>query len=276
MLDFSEAIIPLQQWIDSFMDWVINYRFIFQAIKIPVNSFLEFVINIFMLPHPFIMIGLITALAYWRGGIKLAIFSGLSFLFIAFLGLWELSMTSLAMIVCSVMICTIIGIPLGILAARHSRFEAILRPILDTMQTIPSFAYLVPVVMLFSIGNVAGVIATIIFALPPIIRLTTLGIKHVDKECIEAARAYGASPMQVLLKVQLPLARPSIFAGLNQTIMMALSMVVTSALIGAGGLGEIVLQGLNTLEVGLASIGGIAIVLIAMVLDRITQSFHKN
>ncbi len=184
-------------------------------------------------------------------------------------------MISLAMILCAVIICTVIGIPLGIMAAKSSWFEAILRPLLDTMQTIPAFVYLVPVAMLFSIGNVAGVIATIIFALPPIIRLTILGIKHVDVECVEAARSYGAGPLQVLLKVQLPLARPSIFAGLNQTIMMALSMVVIAALIGAGGLGEVVTQGLNSLQIGLATIGGVAIVLMAMVLDRITQSFHK-
>ena len=168
--------------------------------------------------------------------------------------------------------CTIVGIPLGICAGRSDRFEIALRPLLDAMQTTPAFVYLVPIVMLFSIGNVAGVLATIVFALPPIIRLTSLGIRQVHPELVEAALAFGATNWQVLLKVQIPLALPTIMAGLNQTIMMALSMVVIAALIGAGGLGAPVVLGLNTLDIGLATIGGLAIVLIAIVLDRITQS----
>ena len=168
--------------------------------------------------------------------------------------------------------CAVVGIPLGIIASRSDGFSAAIRPILDTMQTTPAFVYLVPVVMLFSIGTVAGVIATIIFAMPPIIRLTNLGIRQVHPELIEAAQAFGSTPMQVLLKVQIPLALPTIMAGLNQTIMLSLSMVVIAALIGAGGLGVPVFQGLNSLQVGLAGIGGISIVLMAMVLDRITQS----
>jgi glycine betaine/proline transport system permease protein len=181
-------------------------------------------------------------------------------------------MTTMAMVLSSVIFCVIAGVPLGIYAGRSNRFEQIMRPMLDAMQTTPSFVYLVPIVMLFSIGNAAGVLATIIFALPPIIRLTSLGIRQVPRELIEAAEAFGATNRQILVKVQIPLAMPTILAGLNQTIMMALSMVVVAALIGAGGLGSPVILGLNSLDIGLAAIGGISIVLMAVMLDRITQA----
>jgi glycine betaine/proline transport system permease protein len=170
----------------------------------------------------------------------------------------------------------VVGIPLGIASGRSDRFESYLRPVLDAMQTTPAFVYLVPIVMLFSVGNVAGVLATIIFALPPIIRLTSLGIRGVHPELVEAAQAFGATRSQVLFRVQIPLAMPTILAGLNQTIMMALSMVVIAALIGAGGLGSPVVLGLNTLDIGRAVIGGLGIVLMAIILDRITQSMARK
>ncbi len=185
-------------------------------------------------------------------------------------------MITLAMVLSSVVICTLLGIPLGIMAGRSDKFEAAFRPVLDAMQTTPAFVYLVPIVMLFSVGNVAGVLATIIFALPPIIRLTSLGIRQVHPELVEAAQAFGANRLQVLVKVQIPLALPTILAGLNQTIMMALSMVVIAALIGAGGLGSPVILGLNTLDIGRAVVGGVGIVLMAIVLDRITQSMAQK
>ena len=185
-------------------------------------------------------------------------------------------MITLAMVFAAVIFCVITGIPLGILAGRSDRFNALLRPVLDAMQTTPAFVYLVPIVMLFSVGNVAGVLATIIFALPPIIRLTSLGIRQVHPELVEAALSFGATKWQVLRRVQLPLALPTIMAGLNQTMMMALSMVVIAALIGAGGLGAPVVQGLNTLDIGQATTGGLSIVLMAIVLDRISQSAAKG
>ena len=185
-------------------------------------------------------------------------------------------MVTLAMVICSVVFCAIVGVPLGIMSGRSDRFEMLLRPFLDAMQTTPAFVYLVPVVMLFSIGTVSGVLATIVFSMPPIIRLTNLGIRQVHPELIEAALAFGATPWQVLRRVQFPLAMPSIMAGLNQTIMMSLSMVVIAALIGAGGLGMPVFEGLNSLDIGLAAIGGLSIVLMAMVLDRITQGLKKK
>ena len=276
-LSFEKKLIPLDEWVQESVNWlVLNHRDIFQAIKAPIELCLEGFEWFFTFLHPVVVIVLF-AYAAWRFvGKKTTVFTILSLLLIGYLGLWEETMITLAMVISSVFFCAIAGIPLGIMSGRSDRFELFLRPALDAMQTIPPFVYLVPVVMLFSIGTVSGILATIVFALPPIVRLTSLGIRQVHPELIEAALAFGATPWQVLRKVQFPLALPSIMAGLNQTLMMALSMVVIAALIGAGGLGNPVVQGLNTLEIGLATIGGLAIVLLAMVLDRITQGFAKR
>jgi glycine betaine/proline transport system permease protein len=276
-LSFEKKLIPLDEWVQEFVNWlVINYRDIFQAIKAPIELCLKGFEWFFTFLHPAVVIVLF-AYAAWRFvGKKTTVFTIVTFLLIGYLGLWEETMITLAMVISSVFFCAIVGIPLGIMSGRSDRFELFLRPALDAMQTIPPFVYLVPVVMLFSIGTVSGILATIVFALPPIVRLTSLGIRQVHPELIEAALAFGATPWQVLRKVQFPLALPSIMAGLNQTLMMALSMVVIAALIGAGGLGNPVVQGLNTLEIGLATIGGLSIVLLAMVLDRITQGFAKS
>jgi len=277
IFNFDEQLIPLDEWIQTAVDWVVlNYRDFFQVIKIPVELSLEGLEWLFATLPPFVVI-LLFAIAAWRyAGKRVTVFTVLSFLLVGYLGLWDDTMTTLAMVICSVVFCAIVGIPLGIMSGRSDRFEMFLRPFLDAMQTTPAFVYLIPVVMLFSIGTVSGILATIVFALPPIIRLTSLGIRQVHPELVEAALAFGATPWQVLRKVQFPLAMPSVMAGLNQTIMMALSMVVIAALIGAGGLGNPVVQGLNTLEIGLATIGGLSIVLLAMVLDRITQGMAKK
>ena len=219
----------------------------------------------------------VLAFVAWRlAGWRIAVFSVAAFMLVGMIGLWNLTMTTLSMIVASVLVCLILGVPLGILAARSDRFRGALRPVLDVMQTTPAFVYLVPVVMLFSIGTVAGVIATIIFALPPLIRLTDLGIRQVPEDVVEAAEAFGSSEREILMKVRLPLALPTIMAGINQTIMLALSMVVIAALIGAGGLGRPVVEGLNALRIGVAGIGGVAIVLLAIVLDRLTQAVGEG
>jgi len=270
---FEDRIIPMDDWIQSFVDWlVLNYRDQFQMLKWPVDITLNGFDGLLNWLHPLVVILLFCLLAWRVSSWRLSLFSGLTLLLIGMLGLWEETMTTLAMVLCSVVFCGLVGIPLGIVSGRSDGFERFLRPFLDAMQTTPAFVYLVPVVMLFSIGTVAGVLATIVFAMPPIIRLTSLGIRQVQPELVEAAVAFGATPWQVLRRVQLPLARTTILAGLNQTIMMSLSMVVIAALIGAGGLGLPVFQGLNTLDIGLAAIGGVAIVLMAMVLDRITQA----
>lgn len=274
--DFDEQLIPLDEWIQTFVDWLVtNYRDLFQIIKAPIETSLNGLLWVFEVLPPWLMI-LLFAVAAWRfAGKRVTVFTVTTFMFVGYLGLWEATMITLAMVICAVFFCALFGIPLGVMAGRSDRFEMILRPFLDAMQTTPAFVYLVPVVMLFSIGTVSGILATIVFALPPIIRLTSLGIRQVHPELVEAARAFGCTPWQMLIKVQFPLALPSVMAGLNQTIMMALSMVVIAALIGAGGLGEPVVQGLNTLEIGLATVGGLAIVLLAMVIDRITQGFGK-
>lgn len=277
ILNFSEQLIPLDDWIQEAVSWlVVHYRDFFQIIKAPVEVSLNGLQWLFSTLPPFVVILLFAAAAWRYAGKRVTVFTVLTFLLIGYLGLWEDTMTTLSMVICAVVFCAVAGIPLGIMAGRSDRFEVFLRPFLDAMQTTPAFVYLVPVVMLFSIGTVSGILATIVFALPPIIRLTNLGIRQVHPELIEAALAFGATPWQVLRKVQIPLAMPAIMTGLNQTIMMALSMVVIAALIGAGGLGGPVVQGLNTLEIGLATIGGLAIVLLAMVLDRITQGMGQK
>jgi len=274
---FEEKVIPLDSWVSQFVDWLVeNYRDFFQSLKWPVDQTLNGLDAGLNWLHPLIVIAVISFAAYRFSGKGLAVFSAVTLLLIGLLGLWEDTMTTLAMVLSSVVFCALVGIPLGIWSGRSDRFETALRPLLDAMQTTPAFVYLVPIVMLFSVGNVAGVLATIVFALPPVIRLTSLGIRQVHPELIEAAQAFGATRWQVLRRVQIPLAMPTIMAGLNQTIMMALSMVVIAALIGAGGLGSPVILGLNTLDIGQAVTGGLGIVLIAIILDRITQGMAQK
>jgi len=274
---FEDKVIPLDVWVSQFVDWLVdNYRDVFQALKWPVEQTLNGFDAGLNALSPLIVIAVLAFAAWKFSGKGLAIFTVISLTVIGLLGFWMETMTTLAMVLSSVIFCALVGIPLGIWAGRSDNFEAGLRPVLDAMQTTPAFVYLVPIVMLFSVGNVAGVLATIVFALPPIIRLTSLGIRQVHPELVEAAQAFGATNRQVLLRVQVPLAMPTILAGLNQTIMMALSMVVIAALIGAGGLGSPVILGLNTLDIGRAVIGGLSIVLVAIVLDRLTQSMAQK
>ena len=214
--------------------------------------------------------------AYKTNGVKFSIITFLGLIFIDLVDLWSESMTTLAMIFTAVIFCILIGIPLGIFASRSKTFEIILRPILDIMQTIPSFVYLIPVVMLFGIGLTPGVVATIIFALPPVIRLTNLGIRQVGKGFKEAGSSLGLSRLLILVKIEMPLALKTIMAGINQTLMLALSMVVIAALIGAGGLGLTVYVALGRLDIGSAVIGGTGIVILAIILDRITQKLVKT
>lgn len=276
ILNFDSHKIPLEDWLETGVTWLVeNFRPQFQAIKWPVEQTLNGIDHLLQLLPPILVLIVLFIIAWRIAGWRIGLFGVITFTFIGFLGFWKDTMTTLAMVLSSVFFCTVAGIPLGIIAARSDRFETFIRPILDAMQTTPAFVYLVPVVMLFSIGTVAGVIATIIFSMPPIIRLTNLGIRQVQPDVVEAAKAFGSTSGQILWKVQFPLAMPTIMAGLNQTIMLSLSMVVIAALIGAGGLGLPVFEGLNSLRVGLAGIGGLSIVLLAMVLDRITQALGK-
>lgn len=273
---FELYTIPLDEWVETANDWVVgNYRWVFQGMRWPVEQVLNRIEDFFLFIPPIIFLPLIFLITWRMVGWRIALFSMLSLAFLGFLGVWEDSMTTLAMVISAVLFCAIVGVPLGILAARSDRFESGLRPVLDIMQTTPSFVYLVPVAALIGIGTVAGVMATIVFAIPPIIRLTNLGIRQVQSEVVEAAYAFGATPMQVLREIQIPLALRTIMAGLNQTLMLALAMVVIASIIGAGGLGDLVRQGLNNLQPGIGFVGGLGIVLLAVMLDRITQALGR-
>ena len=219
----------------------------------------------------------IAALA-WLGSRswKLVAGSALAFLVIGYLGMWEDTMSTLAIISVATLLCISIGIPLGILMARSNRIQAVLTPVLDVMQTIPSFVYLIPVVMLLGIGKVPGLLAVCIYALPPIVRLTNLGIRLVDKQVLEAADAFGADYRQRLFGVQIPLALPNIFAGVNQTIMMSLAMVVIASMIGVKGLGQPVLRAITNQYLALGLLNGLAIVTLAIIFDRISQEYGKR
>lgn len=270
--------LPFDDWINHLVrDWLVPvFRPFFRAVQVPVSYVLDSLED-FLLWIPMLITTALFALASWRwAGPGVAIFTLLGFTFIDMIGLWPDTMTTLAMIVTSVLFCAIIGIPAGILAARSDIFWRFLQPVLDIMQTVPSFVYLVPIVMLFGVGKTPGIIATIVFALPPIIRLTNLGIRNVRDDLIEAAHAFGSTERQMLWDLQIPLALKTIMAGLNQTLMLALSMVVIAALIGAGGLGLVVNTGLGRLDVGGATTGGIGIVILAIVLDRITQGLGNS
>jgi glycine betaine/proline transport system permease protein len=270
--------IPFSDWINFLVrDWLVpNFRPFFRSLQWPITQVLNS-LDALLQATPMLLFTALLAFVAWRtAGRGVAIFTLIALAFIDMIGLWPETMTTLAMIVTAVFFCTLIGVPLGILAARSDRTYAVVRPILDIMQTIPSFVYLVPIVMLFGVGMVPGIIATIVFALPPIVRLTNLGIRNVREDLVEAAYAFGSTPRQVLWDVQFPLALRTIMAGLNQTLMLALSMVVITALIGAGGLGLTVYTGLGRLDVGNATAGGVGIVLLAIILDRITQAMGEG
>jgi glycine betaine/proline transport system permease protein len=265
--------------IDAFEGWVIANRtshplflWFFEPLSDAIDFSLRRVENFLLwLPWPVLVVGTFL-LGYRLGGLSLALLTAACLFFMGLIGLWDESMQTLALMGVSVAISLLIGIPLGILAARHDRFEAVLRPLLDGMQTMPTFVYLIPVLLFFGIARVPSVIATVIFALPPAIRLTSLGIRQVDPAAVEAADSFGSTARQTLFKVQLPLAMPAIMAGVNQTIMMALGIVVIAALIGAGGLGREVLVSLQRQRVGEGLEAGLAIVFLAVLLDRLSQA----
>ncbi len=210
------------------------------------------------------------AWAVTRNPLRALMYAAMLFM-IGLIGLWNLMYTTLAIIITSVFIALVLGFPLGILISFSARSGRLVRPVLDTMQTMPSFVYLIPAVMLLGLGNVPAVIATVIYAMPPIVRMTNLGIRSVDREVVEASKAFGSTRWQLLVKVLIPQAMPTIMAGINQTIMMAIAMVVTSSMIGARGLGSEVLTGINRLESGRGFAAGIAIVIMAVLIDRLTQ-----
>ncbi|MES2413871.1 MAG: glycine betaine/L-proline ABC transporter permease ProW [Pseudomonadota bacterium] len=271
-----DGSLPIESWINQGLDWVVqNFRPFFQTVRAPIDATLSSVEGLLTSVPTLAMLTVLGLLAWQLAGSSIAIGAVISLLLVAMLGIWSEAMITLSLVLTSLAFCLAVGLPLGIVLAASDRAQRWTRPFLDAMQTTPAFVYLVPVVMLFGIGNVPGVIVTIVFALPPLVRLTNLGIRQVRPDLIEAARAYGASPWQMLVKVQLPLAMPSIMAGINQALMLSLSMVVIASMIAVGGLGQMVLRGIGRLDMGLATVGGLGIVLLAITLDRITQAMGQ-
>jgi glycine betaine/proline transport system permease protein len=272
-MKFPENIdIPLDVWVDSAMEWILaTFGGFFDVLGTLILYFMLYIEKFFLwLPWPVLVVGVgilgWRVLGSWWSGIGMAAMM----FFIGALGLWDLGMMTLSLVVASVIISLAIGIPLGIAMASSDRMEAVIKPLLDGMQTMPSFVYLIPALMLFGLGKVPALFATIIYAVPPVIRLTNVGIREVSASVIEAAHAFGSSYWQILFKVQLPLARPTILVGVNQTTMMALAMVVVASMIGAKGLGLEVLLAINRIEVGRGFEAGLCIVFMAIVIDRIT------
>ena len=270
----SEKKLDLGSWVNDVVQHLLdNYSDGFDSIGAVVNGFSEGIEWLLMLPPAWLLIAIFVGLGLWRISYKFAIFTAVAFILIVMTGFWEQTVVTLGLTFSATLISLLLGVPLGIWAARSERVATLIRPILDFMQTMPAFVYLIPAAMLFGLGRVPGIIATVIFAMPPAVRLTNLGIRQVNKEIIEAGQSFGCTPRQLLFKVQLPNAMPSIMAGVNQTIMMALSMVIIASMVGAGGLGNDVLASIQRLDIGLGFESGMAVVLLAIILDRITESF---
>lgn len=275
MFDFPKDVrIPLAEWTDVFMDWLLaHFGDFFDLVGHYLLWFLIYIERFFLWVPWFVLIGVVVLAGWWLMGRlwKGLLLGGMLFMIGSF-GYWPEAMSTLALVSGAVIISLALGIPLGILMSGSDTFEALMRPILDAMQTMPSFVYLIPVLMLFGLGKVPALFATIIYSMPPIIRLTNVGIREVHHELLECAAAFGATPWQTLFKVQLPLARPTIVVGINQTTMMALAMVVVASMIGARGLGMEVLLAINRIAVGQGLEAGLSIVLLAIVIDRLTHA----
>lgn len=269
--------VPLGSWIEAAEDWLGDHLSpVFGSIKLVINEIvgaLEFVLRG---TPSLVLIVLLSALAWYMARWRMGLFALVGLLLIDNLGYWDHTMQTLALVLTSALISVVLGVPLGILCARKRTVQNIVTPILDFMQTMPAFVYLLPAITFFSLGTAPGVIASIIFAIPPTIRLTNLGIRQVPEELVEAADAFGSTPMQKLYKLQLPIALPTIMAGVNQTIMLSLSMVVIASMIGAQGVGADVLRAVQQTKTGIGFEAGLAIVIIAILLDRISQNIVKR
>ncbi|OOR18355.1 proline/glycine betaine ABC transporter permease [Bacillus mycoides] len=270
--------IPLGEWVDSFVASLYeNFEGLFRGFSYIIGGFVDLLTN-FLTIIPAILMIIILCFLIWYTTRKLSlvIFTLIGLLFILNINYWAQTMQTLALVLTSVIISIIVGIPIGILASQNERFSKFLKPTLDFMQTMPAFVYLIPAITFFGVGVVPGIIASVIFAMPPTIRFTDLGIRQVPEDLIEAANAFGSTTSQKLFKVQLPLATGTIMAGVNQSIMLSLSMVVTASLVGAPGLGVDVYRSVTQVNIGMGFEAGLAIVVIAIILDRITQGFHTK
>jgi glycine betaine/proline transport system permease protein len=269
--------IPVGHYIEIVIEWLNRsldplFSWISAAVELVISSVET---GLLVVPS-WSMILVLSALAWGVAGRGVGLFSLFGFFLIDGMGLWLPTVETLALVAASALFALVVGIPVGVWSARSDRVQKGIRPILDFMQTMPAFVYLIPAVLFFRLGQVPGAMATVIFSMPPAVRLTSLGIRQTPKEVIEAGQAFGATPREMLFKIQLPIALPTILQGVNQTIMLALSMVVIAAMIGAGGLGQKVLKGITQLDIGLGFESGIAVVILAMFLDRITHKIGRK
>ncbi len=269
-------IIPLGRWVDQSVHYLLDHDAnTFDTIGRAIERFAQLIEQGLQgIPMPLLMAIFVVG-GLWRVGWRFALFALASLLLIYATGFWDQTVVTLALTLSSTLISLVLGVPLGIWTAKSKLVQTIVRPILDLMQTMPAFVYLIPAAMLFGLGRVPGILSTVIFAMPPAVRLTSLGIRHVNREIVEAGQAFGCTPWQLLYKVQFPNALPSIMQGVNQTIMMALSMVIIASMVGAGGLGNDVLASIQRLDIGLGFESGLSVVLLAIILDRITESFGR-
>jgi glycine betaine/proline transport system permease protein len=270
--------IPIGGWAKSFFTWLTtNFTGFFDQVSAVLAGVVNVILWVLQTPHPLIVVAIVAGLSYWfRRSIGVTLFTLLGLLLIINLGYWKATTETLALVLAASFVSMAVGIPLGIAAARRAWVYAVMRPILDLMQTIPTFVYLIPALVLFGLGMVPGLIATVIFAIPAPIRLTRLGIISTPPSLVEAAVSFGATPSQVLRKIELPFAMPQIMAGLTQTIMLSLSMVVISALVGAAGLGVPVVRALNTVNIAMGFESGLCIVILAIILDRLFRSSDEG
>lgn len=273
--------IPLDEWIESFRDLLKeNIQPFFDAIRdgvVEIDKGFKWLLSIGDIPgSPFILMIIIALIGFWVSGWKMSLFSLLGLWLINNLGYWDHLLDTLSLVVISVVIAIIIGVPIGIWMSQKDLAQTIITPILDFMQTMPAFVYLIPAVVFFKLGVVPGVVSTVIFSMPPTVRLTNLGIRQVDAELVEAANAFGSTMWQRLIKVQIPISMPTTLQGINQTIMLSLSMVVIASLAGAPGLGSDVYKAVSQVKIGLGFEAGLALVIIAMILDRFTQGSQKK
>ncbi|QUH01737.1 proline/glycine betaine ABC transporter permease [Saccharopolyspora erythraea] len=263
--------VPLGEWFQDLVNWLQdNIGPVFDFIDLAVRSAVSGLTALLTWPPELVMLAIFTALALWLRGWRFALFTLVGFGLVISMREFPPAMQTLALVLVASIIAVVIAIPVGILAARHRRVSLVVRPVLDLMQTMPAFVYLIPVIFFFNIGSVPGVVATVIFALPPGVRLTELGIRQVDAEVVEAGEAFGAPPSRILTGIQLPLAMPSIMAGVNQVIMLSLSMVVIAGMVGAEGLGTEVYTAVTRVQLGAGFEAGVAVVILAVYLDRIT------
>lgn len=271
MLD--DVRLPLGDWVESGVDWITaNLAVVFDVIRTIVRGLFELAELVFTGPPAIVMIAVLALIALAVRGWRMALGTIVGLVLIVLVGQWEKAMVTLSLTIVAALLALLIAIPLGIWAARSDTVSTIVRPVLDFLQTMPAFVYLIPAIILFGIGVVPGIIATIAFALAPGVRLTELGIRGVDREIVEAGTAFGASPGRILRQIQLPLALPTIMTGVNQIIMLSLSMVVIAAMVGAGGLGQDIVQALQRIDVGLGFEAGLSVVILAIILDRLTNA----